>query len=118
MADKQRDALAIADLVHPLDVHDRVGEMNAIVKADFKSETPEDGTGNPFKQAQYDGAKVLEPYTKAVDKVEVLQGAAKILSERAIADGQDWVERDLSDFSMQIVTTFLDEEEDDDFDPE
>ena len=111
MTDKQTTAQLITEDVHKLDVHDRVGALKGIVDADFHPETIEDGTGNDFKQAIFDGAMHLDPYTKASDKVEVLQTAAKKLSEMAIADGQDWLQADLSDFSSQIETTFIDEEE-------
>ena len=110
--DKKNDAQAIADGVNALDVHDRVGNLKAIINGDFKTEPVEDGTGNPFKQSAYDGTQKLEPYTKAADKVEVLQTAAKLVGDNAIAEGNDWLQADLNDFSRQIETTFLDEDED------
>ena len=110
MSDIQTDAQAIADSVALLDPHDQVGAYNGIVDADFHPEKVEANTGNPFKQTICDGAKKLEPYTAAADKVAVLKGAVDISTKRALAEGRDWQQADFSDFKSQIETTFIDED--------
>lgn len=109
----------IAESVSALDPKEQVGALNGIVDAIFHPDHVEDGTGNPFKQAVYDGAVALYADGLPLPNDQIiatLEEATRSLQAGALAAGNDdWLTGQLETFLNQAKGTFPVEPREDDF---